>query len=176
MGGNVSSFKLPSESRVFRAKGLIHPFVWSADSVTCKMKEGCWCNAEFWGWSILSGTLPLFADVLVSSPLLPHLLICFIPHFCCGTEFSSPFICSAIHLDKIGIIDICSHKSCVIVKWLDIWVSCFTPFQILYAISFNQYDFIIIPCNTLGIIHGIALGPLFLWTWSAALSCAHLES
>lgn len=108
------------------------------------------------------------------SPSLPHLLIYVIPHFWCGTGFSSLFGCA--RWDKFGIIDTRSRKSCVIVKWLDVWVPCFTPFQILYAISFIQYDFIIILCNTLGIIYGIALGPLFLWTQSTALSCSHLES
>lgn len=68
---------------------------------------------------MLFGTLPLTADILVFSPSLLHPLIDVIPCCCCGTEFSSLFSCSRFHLDKFGIIDICSHKSCVIVKWLD---------------------------------------------------------
>ena len=67
---------------------------------------------------MLSWTLPLLAHVLVS--LLPHLLIWVFPHFCCGVEFLSLCGCARIHLDEFGIIDICSHKSCVIVKWLDV--------------------------------------------------------
>ena len=125
----LSFYNMPSQSRFFRVKeSVIHLFVWTMEVCYLYMKEGCWWSSNFWGVIHALVDSPSLSPCIGFSPSLPHLHIWIFPHFCCGVEFLSLCGCARIHLDEFGIIDIYSHKSCVLVKWLDVWVSCFTPF------------------------------------------------
>lgn len=93
---------------------------------------------------------------------------------CDSSKFSSPFNYYEfwsfnIHLEEIEITGICSHKSCAIAKWLDIWTSCFVPFQIPYAVLFVSKCFITILEKWFGKRPGAFLGPWISWSQSPML-------
>lgn len=116
--------RLPSESRFFRVKeDIIHPFLWTTEFCHLSRKGRMLAQYRCFGevGDLLSlGLSSLLAHVLVSLLFFCAFSFMLVPTSCCGTEFSSLVCRSKFHLDRFGIIDICSHKSCVIVKWLDI--------------------------------------------------------